>query len=222
MAVTIFLNRKRVNKIHGTHGMKLYYKQGACSLSPHIVANELGLDVELIKVDLKDHTTEQGKNFYKVNPHGYIPALELDSGDMLMEGIVIVQYLADLKPEKGLVPANGTFERYKLQEMLAFLSTEIHKGFIPLFYASSASDYIEIARPKLEKRYAWLNERLADKQFLMGDKFTVADTYLFAVTGWGKAPWLKSYEDTSIHFLTSTLLQPKRPGQRANEIRAMA
>ncbi|WP_241752292.1 glutathione transferase GstA [Xanthomonas translucens] len=200
MAVTIFLNRKRVNKIHGTHGMKLYYKQGACSLSPHIVANELGLDVELIKVDLKDHTTEQGKNFYKVNPHGYIPALELDSGDMLMEGIVIVQYLADLKPEKGLVPANGTFERYKLQEMLAFLSTEIHKGFIPLFYASSASDYIEIARPKLEKRYAWLNERLADKQFLMGDKFTVADTYLFAVTGWGKAPWLKSYEDTSIHF----------------------
>ncbi|MDR7126418.1 glutathione transferase GstA [Pseudotabrizicola sp. 4114] len=180
--------------------MKLYYKQGACSLSPHIVANELGLDVEFIKVDLKDHKTEQGQNFYKVNPHGYIPALELDNGDLLLEGVVIVQYLADQKPEKGLAPANGTFERYKLQEMLAFLSTEIHKGFIPLFYAPSASGYIEIALPKLEKRYAWLDEHLADKPFLMGDQYTVADTYLFAVTGWGKASWLKSYEDTPIRF----------------------
>ncbi|AZF16317.1 glutathione transferase GstA [Pseudomonas sp. R3-18-08] len=180
--------------------MKLYYKPGACSLSPHIVANELGLKVEFIKVDLKDHVTEQGKNFYKVNPHGYIPALELDNGEMLLEGVVIIQYLADQKPEIGLAPANGTFERYKLQEMLAFLSTEIHKGFIPLFYAAPAGDYIEIARPKLEKRYAWINEHLSDKQFLMGDKFTVADTYLFAVTGWAKASWLKSYEDTPLHL----------------------
>ena len=124
---------KRIIEIDGAYKMKLYYKQGAGSLSPHIVANELGLDVEFIKVDLKDHTTAQGQNFYKVNPHGYIPALELDNGEMLTEGIVIVQYLADLKPEKDLAAANGTFERYKLQEMLAFLSTEIHKGFIPLF-----------------------------------------------------------------------------------------
>lgn len=180
--------------------MKLYYKPGACSLSPHIVANELGLEVELIKVDLKDHVTEQGKNFYKVNPHGYIPALELDNGEMLLEGVVIIQYLADQHPETGLAPANGTFERYKLQEMLAFLSTEIHKGFIPLFYAAPAGGYIEIARPKLEKRYAWINEHLSDKQFLMGDKFTVADSYLFALTGWAKAPWLKSYEDTPLHL----------------------
>lgn len=180
--------------------MKLYYKPGACSLSPHIVANELELKVELIKVDLKDHVTEQGKNFYKVNPHGYIPALELDNGEILSEGVVIIQYLADQHPETGLAPANGTFERYKLQEMLAFLSTEIHKGFIPLFYAAPAGDYIEIARPKLEKRYAWINEHLSDKQFLMGDTFTVADSYLFAVTGWAKAPWLKSYEDTPLHL----------------------
>lgn len=180
--------------------MKLYYKPGACSLSPHIVANELGLKVEFVKVDLKGHTTEQGKNFYQVNPHGYIPALEFDNGEMLLEGVVIIQYLADQKPEMGLAPANGTFERYKLQEMLAFLSTEIHKGFIPLFYADPAGDYIEIARPKLEKRYAWLNEHLSNRQFLMGDKFTVADTYLFAVTGWAKAPWLKSYEDTPMHL----------------------
>ena len=180
--------------------MKLYYKPGACSLSPHIVANELGLNVEFIKVDLKDHVTEQGKNFYKVNPHGYIPALELDNGEMLLEGVVIIQYLADQHPEIGLAPANVTFERYKLQEMLAFLSTEIHKGFIPLFYAAPAGDYIEIARPKLEKRYAWINQHLSDKQFLMGEKFTVADTYLFAVTGWAKASWLKSYEDTPLHL----------------------
>lgn len=180
--------------------MKLYYKPGACSLSPHIVANELGLKVEFIKVDLKDHVTEQGKNFYKVNPHGYIPALELDNGEMLLEGVVIIQYLADQHPEIGLAPANGTFERYKLQEMLAFLSTEIHKGFIPLFYAAPAGDYIQIARPKLEKRYAWINEHLSDKQFLMGDKYTVADTYLFALTGWAKASWLKSYEDTPLHL----------------------
>ena len=180
--------------------MKHYYKPGACSLSPHIVANELGLNVEFIKVDLKDHVTEQGKNFYKVNPHGYIPALELDNGEMLLEGVVIIQYLADQHPEIGLAPANGTFERYKLQEMLAFLSTEIHKGFIPLFYAAPAGDYIEIARPKLEKRYAWINQHLSDKQFLMGEKFTVADTYLFAVTGWAKASWLKSYEDTPLHL----------------------
>lgn len=187
--------------------MKLYYKPGACSLSPHIVANELGLKIEFIKVNLKDHRTEEGKNFYKVNPHGYIPALELDNGEMLLEGVVIIQYLADQNPEIGLAPANGTFERYKLQEMLAFLSTEIHKGFIPLFYAAPAGDYIEIARPKLEKRYAWINEHLSDKQFLMGDEFSVADTYLFALTGWAKASWLKSYENTPLHLDSLHYLQ---------------
>jgi glutathione S-transferase len=180
--------------------MKLYYMPAACSLSPHIVANELGLDVEFISVDHNDHTTEQGQNFYKVNPHGYIPALELDDGNVLREGPVIVQYLADQKPEVGLAPANGTFKRYKLQEMLSFLSTEIHKGFIPLLYARLAGDYVETARPKLEKRYAWINEHLVDKPFLMGDHFTVADAYLFALTGWGQASWLKSYYNAPIHF----------------------
>ncbi|WP_188824753.1 glutathione transferase GstA [Brucella endophytica] len=180
--------------------MKLYYMPAACSLSPHIVANELGLDVEFIQVDHNDHTTEQGQHFYKVNPHGYIPALELDDGNVLREGAVIVQYLADKKPEMGLAPANGTFERYKLQEMLSFLSTEIHKGFIPLLYARLAGDYLETAKPKLEKRYAWINEHLADKLFLMGDCFTVADAYLFALTGWGQASWLKSYYNAPINF----------------------
>ncbi|MCZ7482728.1 MULTISPECIES: glutathione transferase GstA [Rhizobium/Agrobacterium group] len=180
--------------------MKLYFMPAACSLSPHIVANELGLDVEFIKVDQNDRTTDQGKNFYNINPHGYIPALELEDGNVLREGPVIVQYLADQKPEAGLAPANGTFARYRLQEMLSFLSTEIHKGFIPLLYARQAGDYIETARPKLEKRFAWINEHLADKDFLMGDRFTVADAYLFALAGWGQAPWLKSYYNAPIHF----------------------
>lgn len=180
--------------------MKLYYMPATCSLAPHIVANELGLDIEFVSVNNKDHTTEQGQNFYKVNPHGYIPALELDDGNVLCEGPAIVQYLADLKPEVGLAPANGTFKRYQLQEMLSFLSTEIHKGFIPLIYAHLAGDYVETARPKLEKRYAWINKHLADKLFRMGDHFTVADAYLFALTGWGQAPWLKSYYNTPIYF----------------------
>lgn len=187
--------------------MKLFYMPAACSLSPHIVANELGIDMEFIKVDHSDLTSEQAKNFRNVNPHGYIPALQLDNGDVLLEGVVIVQYLADQKPEQRLAPPNGTFERYKLQEMLAFLSTEIHKGFIPLLYAAEAGNYIETARPKLEKRYAWINEHLADKQFLMGATFTVADAYLFALTGWGQASWLKSYYNAPIHLDTLQYLR---------------
>ncbi|TIX88731.1 glutathione transferase GstA [Rhizobium sp. P44RR-XXIV] len=180
--------------------MKLYYLPASCSLSPHIVVNELGLDVELIKVDHTSHKTETGLNFYDINPHGYVPLLELADGNLLREGPAIVQYLADLRPESGLAAAAGTMERYKLQEMLGFLSTEIHKGFIPLLYARLAGNYVETARPKLETRYQWINEHLADRPFLMGDRFTVADAYLFALTGWGQAAWLKSYYKAGIHF----------------------
>lgn len=180
--------------------MKLYYMPAACSLSPHIVANELGLDVEFVRVDHIDRKTEQGRDFHQVNPHGYIPVLELDDGRLLQEGPVIVQYLADRKPEAGLVPPHGSFERYKLQEMLSFLSTEIHKGFIPLLYAREAGDYINTARPRLEKRFAWIDGHLADREFLMGNRFTVADAYLFALTNWGQAAWLKSYYHAPIHF----------------------
>ncbi|AYG66644.1 MULTISPECIES: glutathione binding-like protein [unclassified Rhizobium] len=180
--------------------MKLYYMPASCSLSPHIVINELGLEVELIKVDHTSHKTEAGLDFHGVNPHGYVPVLELADGDRLREGPAIVQYLADLKPEAGLAPAPGTMARYKLQEMLGFLSTEIHKGFIPLLYARLAGGYVETARPKLEKRYQWIDAHLADRPFLMGDSFTVADAYLFALTGWGQAAWLKSYYKAGIHF----------------------
>lgn len=180
--------------------MKLYYIPAACSLSPHIVANELELDIEFVRVNFKDHKTEGGQDYYDINPNGYIPALDVGNGAMLFEGPAIVQYMADLKPQSGLASANGTFERYKLQEMLSFLSTEIHKGFIPLLYAKQAGAYLETATPKLEKRYAWIDNLLASQRFLMGENFTVADAYLFALTSWGQASWLKSYYGADIHF----------------------
>jgi glutathione S-transferase len=180
--------------------MKLYYIAAACSLSPHIVLNELGINAELVLVDSKKHSFGVGGDFEELNPLGYVPALELDDGTVLTEGPAIVQYLADLKPELGLAPENGTMARYKLQQWLNFLSTEVHKGFIPLLYARLAGSYVETAKPKLEARYAFLDRELAGRNYLAGDTFTVADAYLFALTGWGQAPWLTSYIRADIHF----------------------
>lgn len=180
--------------------MKLYYIPGACSLSPHIVLNELGLEATLVKVDHKTHKTEDGRDFLAISPFGYVPVLELDDGTVLREGPAIVQYLADLKPESGLAPRNGTPERYRLQEWLSFLTSEIHKGFIPLLYAGLAGKYVETARPKLEKRYAWIDAQLAGRDYLMGETFTAADAYLYSLTGWAQAPWLESVYKTAIHF----------------------
>jgi glutathione S-transferase len=180
--------------------LKLYYIPASCSLSPHIVLNELGLEATLIKVDHKKHLTESGDDYFKVNSFGYVPALELDDGTLLREGPAIVQYLGDLKPELGLVPTHGTLGRYRLQEWLSFLTSEVHKGYIPLLYPTLAGKYVDTAKPKLEKRFAWINEQLATRPYLMGDSFTVADAYLFALTGWGQAAWLTSYYKTDIHF----------------------
>ncbi|WP_443113356.1 glutathione S-transferase N-terminal domain-containing protein [Herbaspirillum seropedicae] len=180
--------------------MKLYYIPAACSLSPHIVINELGLDVERVKVDYKTHQTEDGRDFRTLSPFGYVPLLELDDGSLLREGPAIVQYLADLKPEARLAPANGTLERYRLQEWLSFLTSEIHKGFIPLLYARLSGAYgLETVKPKLEQRYAWLDEQLAGRDYLMGD-YTVADAYLYALTQWGQAEWLVPTYQANIHF----------------------
>ncbi|MBN2991033.1 glutathione transferase GstA [Pseudomonas cedrina subsp. fulgida] len=180
--------------------MKLYYIPASCSLSPHIVLNELGLDATLIKVDHKKHLTELGANYFEVNSFGYVPAIELDDGTLLREGPAIVQYLGDLKPELGLVPTNGTLDRYRLQEWLSFLTSEIHKGYIPLLYSTLAGKYVDTAKPKLEKRFAWIDEQLTARPYLLGDSFTVADAYLFALTGWGQAAWLTSYYKADIHF----------------------
>ncbi|MBB3641612.1 MULTISPECIES: glutathione transferase GstA [Variovorax] len=180
--------------------MKLYYIPGACSLSPHIVLNELGLEANLVKVDYKTHKTEDGRDFREISPFGYVPLLELDDGTALREGPAIVQYLADLKPESGLAPMNGTIERYRLQEWLSFLTSEIHKGFIPLLYPVLAGKYVEAVKPKLERRFSWIDEQLAGRDYLMGDRFTVADAYLYALAGWGQAPWLASVYRADIHF----------------------
>ncbi len=166
--------------------MKLYYAPGACSLSPHIVAREAGLPFELKKVDNKNKTVEGGGDYWKVNPRGYVPALELDNGQILTEGPAIVQYLADQKPESGLAPKNGSMERYRVQEWLNFITSEIHKQFTPLFKPNTPDDYKPIAKQNIENRLDWLDKQLAGKDYLMGKTFTVADAYLFVVLNWTK------------------------------------
>ena len=165
--------------------MKLYYSPGACSLSPHIVSRELGIPVELKKTSTKDKTIDGGGDYWKVNGKGYVPALELDNGQVLTEGPAIVQYLADQKPESGLAPKAGSFERYRLQEWLNFITSEIHKQFSPLFRPTTPDEYKKIAKENLANRFAWLDKQLAGKDYLMG-KFSVADAYLFTVLGWTK------------------------------------
>ena len=166
--------------------MKLYYSPGACSLSPHIVSRELGMAVELKKVNTKDKTIEGGGDFRKVNPKGYVPALELDNGQVLTEGPAIVQYLADQKPDAGLAPKNGSIERYKLQEWLNFITSELHKGFTPLFKPNTPEDYKPVAKENVSARLDWLDQQLAGKDYLTGKGFTVADAYLFTVVNWTK------------------------------------
>jgi glutathione S-transferase len=169
--------------------MKLYYSQGACSLSPHIVAKEAGIDLALEKVNTKLHTYDGGADYYSVNPKGYVPALEIKPGDVLTEGPAIVQYLGDQKPASGLVPAAGTPERYRMVEMLGYINSEIHKTYSPLFNPNILPETAEERRAYLKKRYKFLDEKLAGKQFLFGDKFSAADAYLFTVTNW--APHVK-------------------------------
>jgi len=164
--------------------MKLYYAPGACSLSPHIVSRELGIPVELKKVNTKDKTVEGGGDYRQVNPRGYVPALMLDNGEILTEGPAIVQYLADRKPEAGLAPQAGSFERYRLQEWLNFLTSEIHKAFSPLFKPNTPEEYKKITKENLAGRFDWLDSELGGKDYLMGSQFTVADAYLFVLLGW--------------------------------------
>jgi glutathione S-transferase len=166
--------------------MKLYYSPGACSLSPHIVARELDIPVELKKVNTKDKTVEGGGDYWKVNGRGYVPALELDNGEILTEGPAIVQYLADQKPEAGLAPKSGTFERYRLQEWLNFLTSEVHKQFSPLFKPNTPEEYKKIVKENIATRFDWLDKQLAGKDYLMGKQFTVADAYAFVLIGWSK------------------------------------
>ena len=166
--------------------MKLYYSPGACSLSPHITLHESGLAFETIAAPTKTHQLPDGTDYYSINPLGYVPLLELDNGQRLREGPAIVQYIADLVPAKNLAPANGTFERYKLQEWLTFIGTELHKGFSPLFNPAMPQEAKTLAKERLLSRLQWVDGELASKNYLMGDSFSVADGYLFTVASWGK------------------------------------
>ena len=169
--------------------MKLYYAPGACSLSPHIALREAGLDFTLEKVDLKSKKTASGADFLAVNAKGYVPALQLDNGQVLTEGPAIVQYVADQKPQSGLAPAAGTIERYRLAEWLNFITSELHKSFSPLFNAEAAPAWKDAARANIAKRLDLIERHLDGKQFLLGDRFTVADGYLFTVLNW--SGWTK-------------------------------
>jgi glutathione S-transferase len=166
--------------------MKLYYSPGACSLSPHIIASEAELPIELIKVDLESKLAETGEDFRQLNPNGYVPLLILDDGNRLTEGPAIVQYLADQAPDKRLIPAAGTFERYKLQQWLNFISTEIHKSFSPLFNPVAPEAAKEWATTILMTRLETVAEQLSSQPFLLGDNFSVADAYLFVTLSWGQ------------------------------------
>jgi glutathione S-transferase len=166
--------------------MKLFLKPGACSLSPHIVLEEAGLKYETEVVDLKTRLTASGQDYTTINPKGYVPALLLDSGEVLTEGPAIVQYLADLVPEKKLAPANGTLERYRLQSWLTFIGTELHKTFSAFFNPATPEDWKAFCRANLERRFGYVAEQLAGKDYLMGPDFSVADAYLFTVASWAK------------------------------------
>lgn len=164
--------------------MKLFYSPGACSLAPHIVLHEAGVPFEAVLASTKTHQLADGSDYYAVNPLGYVPFLVLDDGRTLREGQVISQYIADQVPATGLAPAAGTWERYKLQEWLSFISSELHKGFSPLFNPATPDSFKPAVKDRLLQRLTWVDTQLADKLYLMGNTFTVADAYLFTVTNW--------------------------------------
>lgn len=164
--------------------MKLYFAADTCSLSPHIVLQELSLPYELVRVNNRTKRTSEGSDFLTINPKGYVAALMLDDAQVLTEGPAILQYLADLRPKYGLAPENGSLERVRLQEWLNFITTEIHAGSSPLFDKSLPTTVQEAVKAKLFRRLDIVESRLADTDYLMGERFTVADVYLFTVLGW--------------------------------------
>lgn len=163
--------------------MKLYYSPGACSLASNIVLQETGLNHTLEPVNLKTHHFKGG-DYYKVNPKGYVPALDLGNGEVLTEGVAIMQYVSDQKPESGLMPKAGTFERYRAQEWLTFISSEIHKTYAPLWQERTPAETKTMIKESLAKRFDFLTDQLKSRPFLMGDKFTAPDAYLFTILGW--------------------------------------
>lgn len=166
--------------------MKLYYAPGTCALASHIALEETGQPFEIDKLNVPTKTTTSGEDFMQINPKGYVPAIQLDDGSILTEGAVILQYIADQNPSIGLAPILGTMERYHLQEWLNFIGSEVYKTYSPLFNKAVAEDYKIIARNLLAKRLGYVETQLANKPYLMGDTFTIADAYLFTVLRWSE------------------------------------
>lgn len=164
--------------------MKLYYSTGACSLSPHITLREAGIPFQLEKVDLKTKKTQSGEDFTAISSKGYVPHLILENGEHLTEGVAMIQYLADQNPESSLAPRNGTMERVRLQEWLNYIATEVHKAHFPLFHPDTGTAAADVYTSKLKKAYDYLTISLMNKNYLMGDNFTIADAYLFTVLNW--------------------------------------
>jgi glutathione S-transferase len=180
--------------------MKLYLTPGTCSMASNIALHEAGIQFDLAKVDKRTKRVD-GVDFLTINPKGYVPALQLDDGRVLTENVAVLQYIADLNPEAKLAPPAGTFERYRLQEWLSFINSELHKSFSPLFSSEATEEAKTSARNHLAKRLAYVEQALGDKKYLMGDQFTIADAYLSTVLGWGAfahvdiGPRLKAYLD---------------------------
>src|SRR5579862_1352596 len=164
--------------------MKLYYSPGACSLSPHIALLEAGLPYDLVKVDLRAKKLENGDDYWKVNPKGQVPALALDSGELVTEGPVIVQMIADKAPGKNLAPGRDSAERYKLQEWLTYINGELHKNIGPLFNPALSDDAKAFFKDRATGKFRYVDGQLAGRDYLMGKQFTVADGYLFVMTTW--------------------------------------
>jgi len=164
--------------------MKLYYAPGACSLASHIALQETGLPFEIDKLNTATMTTVSGADFVKINPKGYVPTLAMNDGSILTEGSAILQYIADQNPDAGLSPKAGTMERYRLQEWLNYIATEIHKSYSPLFSKTTPEETRINMQNLLSRRVGFVEAHLVNKPYLMGEGFTVADAYLFVVLNW--------------------------------------
>ena len=183
--------------------MRLYSMPGACSLAANIALREAGIPFELVKVSHRTHKTSDGVDFTQINSKGYVPALVLDTGELLTENTALLQYIADLNPDAHLAPPAGTLERYRLSEWLAYLNSEVHKSFSPLFAPNASDDMKQYARDNLTKRLGWLAQQLGSKPYLLGEQFTVADAYLFVTLSWSGlagvdlSPWptLKAFQE---------------------------
>jgi glutathione S-transferase len=204
--------------------MKLYYSPGACSLAPHIVAREAGIAVDLVKVDLAAHRTEKGEDYFAINPRGYVPALEIDD-ELHTEVAALVQYLAEQAPQSNLLPPAGSPQRFRVNQWLAFVASELHKTFSPwLWDAKTAQSTRRAAREKLGLRFAELDRHLAQRHYLTGDAFTVADAYAFTIVNW--ANFLKidlTPYPNLIAFMTRVAARPRvREALKAERLIAAA